>query len=103
MIELLALPSWNCPPRSLDDWRAALSSQGHEAAVRRDDGETWLEVAALRVRGFVVFEGTRLDAINFELHDPAREEALPALEAAVQSLSWELYPEDVEADDLDED
>ena len=27
MIELLALPAWNCPPRSLDDWTAALAAQ----------------------------------------------------------------------------
>lgn len=103
MIELLALPAWDCPPRTLEDWSEALAAQGHPAVVTREEDETWLEVAPLRMRGFVVLEGTRVEAINFELQAPQADDALPVLEAAAESLSWEIYPEDVEEDDLDQD
>jgi hypothetical protein len=103
MIELLALPAWNAEPRTLEDWTTALEAQGHPAAVHREQDETWLEVTPLQVRGFVVFDGARVEAINFELHAAEPEEAMPVLEAVANQLSWELYPEDVDEDDLDED
>lgn len=103
MIELLALPAWNCPPRSLDDWTSALAAQGQPARVSREDDETWLEISPLRLRGYVVLEGSRVEAINFELHDPGREEVMPLLEAAAQVLDWEIFPDDGEEDDLEQD
>lgn len=103
MIELLAVPSWNCEPRTLDDWTAAFEALGHAATVTRDEDETWLEVGTSRLRGFVVMDGGHVEAVNFELHAPDPEEAMPLLEAVTSRLSWKLYPEDVDDDDLDED
>lgn len=102
-IELLALPAWNSPPKSLDDWRAALADQGQVATIRVDSGETWLVLDALRVRGYVSFDAGHVEAINFELHDPDPEPATRAIAAAAQALGWEVHPDEPEEDDLDED
>jgi hypothetical protein len=102
MIELLAIPAWNAPARSVDDWVAALVAEGLDAVITRDDDETWLEVARLRMRGFVEHEGSRLEAINFELEGPDADQATVLLARAARTLDWEVHADD-ENDDLDED
>lgn len=102
-IELLALPAWNSPPRSLEDWKRALTEQGLAAAVSRTDDQTWLEVGSLGLRGFVCIEGNQIVAINFELRAADPEPASRSLDNAAQALGWEIHPDDPEEDDLDED
>ena len=103
MLEFLAIPAWDGPPRSLDDWAAALAASGHTPTIDRlGPGEAWLEVAALRLRGYAVIEGNLVSAINFELHAPdTTEPTIRFLESAAQSLGWEVHPDDDE--DVDED
>jgi len=102
-IELLAVPAWNTPPRSLDDWRDALVAEGHAAVIRRDGGETWIELGELDLRGFVALDGEHVEAINFELHAPDPSPASQVVDAAAQRLGWEVHPDEPEEDDLDED
>jgi hypothetical protein len=100
MIELLALPAWDAPPRSPADWAAELAALGHPATVARaPDGDTWIEVAPLRLRGFVVIEDGLAAAINFELHDPDPAPASRLVEAAATALGWEVHPDDGEIDE----
>jgi hypothetical protein len=103
MIELLAIPSWNTDPKTLGDWTAALSAQGHPAIVARDDDETWIEVAPLRLRGYVSLEGPHVEAINFELAEADPEPASRAIAAAALQLGWEVHPDEPEEDNVDED
>ncbi|HEX8201724.1 MAG TPA: hypothetical protein VF590_14675 [Isosphaeraceae bacterium] len=105
MTEFLALPGWNTPPVTLDAWVAQLAAQGHPPTLTRDEpGTCWLEVGALRLRGYAVNEGDHLGAINFELSDPDPEPALHVVEAAARALGWEVHPDEPdEEEDLDED
>jgi hypothetical protein len=105
MIELLALPAWNSPPRTLDDWVTGLAGSGHTPVVERVSGSaSWLEVAPLRLRGYAVLEGAHVEAINFELADPDPGPAAEIVEAAAKALGWEVYPDEADGeDDLDED
>lgn len=100
MIELLAIPTQNNPPRTLDDWVAALNAHGHAATIERDppDGAL-IEVGPLNLRGFALIEGDRLSAIDFELHAPDPAPALAALEAAADDLGWELHEDEGEDDE----
>lgn len=103
-IEWLAIPACDTPPVNLDAWKQQLESMGHPPSVKRTDGEVWLELPSLGVRGFVVPEGAALEAINFEVSgDPVA--ARSALEGAVHALGWELHDDDddEEDDDSDED
>lgn len=103
MIEWLAIPKWDSPPRTLDDWVAGLEVAGHRPEVARDppDG-AWLEIGPLRLRGYVVFEDGAVSAINFELTDPDPGPALRLIEAAAEALGWEIHPDDEAEDDEDE-
>lgn len=103
MSELLAIPSWDATPATLDDWQGALAAQGVEARVARDDDETWIEIPSLRLRGYVELEGPHVEAINFELPDPHDEPTCRVLVAAAKHLRWEVHPDDPEEDDVDED
>src|SRR5512135_1273747 len=81
MIELLALPGWQAPPTTLDDWIARLTALAGPVAVTRESrAASWLEIDALRLRGYVVLEGRRAEAINFELADPDPAPATRAIE-----------------------
>lgn len=101
--ELLALPAWNSPPRSLQDWRDAIAGQGQTVVVTSRNDETWLEVGSIGLRGYVCIEGDRTVAINFELSPADLEAATRTLERAAQALDWELHADEPEEDDLDED
>ncbi len=100
MIERLAIPAWNAPPTSLDAWLSSFRSHGHEPSLVKEAGMTWLEVAPLRLRAFVVFDGEFVEALNFELHDRQPDAALALIEAVAASLQWEVHDE---TDDDDED
>lgn len=105
MIELLALPQWQAPPRTIDEWVAALSGQsaGPVVVTRESTTVSWLEIGSLRVRGYVVLEGQSVQAINFELAAPDPEPATRAIEAAALALEWEVHPDDPEDQDEDDD
>jgi hypothetical protein len=103
MIELLALPGWKTPPTTLDAWRDKLSKEGTPVRIERDaDGDTWIEVPAMRLRGFVDFEGEHVGAINFELHDPNAEAGTRLIESAAGALAWEVFPDDDDVEDSSE-
>src|SRR4051812_5147973 len=97
MTELLSLPGWQAPPRTLDDWAGQLAALGHPPAVVRESGSVaWLEVAALRVRGYAVIEGPHVTAINFELSDPDPGPASRLVQAAAAALGWEVHEDEDE-------
>ncbi len=102
MLELLAIPAWNTPPKTVEDWTEALQSQGAVVTLERESpAAVWLEVGALRFRGYALCEGRKLEAINFELADPDPAPALKLLEAAAATLGWELHADDDEDSDDD--
>ena len=104
MIELLAVPAWDTPPKSLADWEAAFAEQGYLPTLERDGpDECWLVLATLRLRGYLMLEGPNVSAINFELTDLEPAAATQVIEAAAGRLGWEVHPEDVEGDDLEGD
>lgn len=103
MIELLALPRWDAPARSLGDWVEKLSQLGAQVAVERESANvSWLEISPLRLRGYAMSEGERLEAINFELSDADPTAATQLLEAAASDLGWELHPDEPEEHDDNE-
>jgi hypothetical protein len=100
MIELLALPGWQTPPTSLDDWVSRLSDMcGPVAVTRESTGVSWLEVGSLRLRGYAVIEGRQVEAINFELAAPDPAPAALAVEAAAAALGWEVHPDEPDDED----
>lgn len=100
MTEYLALPAWDTQPRPLDDWVRALTEAGAPTTVEHEGrDEVWLEVAPIRVRGYVVIEGIGVTAINFELHDPETEPALAIVTTAAKSLGYEVHADDGEDDE----
>lgn len=102
MIELLVVPDWQAPPRTLDDWVAQLSGLVDRVEVTRESSTvSWLEIGALRLRGYAVLDGQLVEAINFELNAPDPEPATRVVEAAAQALGWEVHPDDPD-DELDE-
>lgn len=103
MTELLALPGWQVPPRTLDDWVAALTAQGASVVVARESSSAfWLEMNALRSRGYAVMDSQHVEAINFELAVPDPEPASRIIQAAASALGWEIHEDDEHEDD-DED
>ena len=58
MIELLALPTWNTTPKSLEDWVERLTLLGAKVAVERESaGVFLLEIAPIGLRGYALSEG----------------------------------------------
>jgi hypothetical protein len=102
MIEYLAIPAWQTPPTPLGAWVQALGDES--VTVTRDgSGVAWLEIAGLRVRGYVQIENGQATAINFELHALDPDPATRVLEAAASALGWELHADDDEDEDDDQD
>jgi hypothetical protein len=100
-IELLALPGWQAPPRTLEDWVAQLTSHAGPVLVTREDTDVyWLEVTGLQLRGYAMLAGRNVDAINFELAGADPESATRAVTAAAEALGWEV---DFDNDDDDDD
>lgn len=102
MRELLALPAWDNPATTLDAWKQALADLGQTPRTTREDGETWLEIGAAQLRGYVVLEDMNVAAINFELHAADPTEGQELLARAASALGWELHDDDDETED-DED
>lgn len=95
MIELMVIPDWNTPERTLEDWVSRLSEVGGPVVVTRESvSASWIEIASLRLRGYAVIEGPRLEAINFELHASDPDPALRVIEAVSKELGWEVLPDD---------
>ena len=104
MLEYLALPAWKTPPTTVDAWVDALSKTAGPVIVSRESSTvTWLEVAPLRLRGYVVIENEHASAINFELHDLDPDPATLAIQKAAEALGWEIHLDDDEPDDEEED
>ncbi len=104
MVEYLALPDWNTPPTTVDAWVARLSETAGPVIVSRESSTvTWLEVAPLRLRGYVLVENGNASAINFELHALDPDPAARAIGEAATALGWEIHPEDDEDRDEEED
>lgn len=103
MIELLVVPDWQTPPRTLDDWVAQLSGLVDRVEVSRESTTvSWLEIGSLRLRGYAVLDGQHVEAINFELNAPDPGPAALVVEAAAQALGWEVHTDDPD-DETDED
>ena len=103
MVEYLALPAWNTPPRSIDAWVAAISEAGAPASRRHESSTVcWVLAPTLDVEGYALIEEGHPSAINFELKaaDPAH--ALAVITAAAHSLGWEIH-EEGEDDDRDDE
>jgi hypothetical protein len=100
MLELLAIPAWDTGPTLLTSWVEAFEGQGLAVLVVRESNQaTWVEVDALRFRGYAVMDGIKVEAINFELTAPDPSAARQAIETAAAALAWEVNEED---DDDDE-
>jgi hypothetical protein len=100
MLELLAIPAWNTPATTLDQWVAEFELRNVKAVVARESpGIFWLEAPSLRLRGYALSEGIRLEAINFELSDPIPSAASELLEATCAALGWELHEDTAEDDE----
>lgn len=103
MIELLALPDWNTPPRSTADWVDKFAAAGHTAVVARDeDKDLWIEVAPLRLRGLMEMEGDVVASVHFELQHPDPEPAASLIEQVTRALGWEVYPDEDDIEDSSE-
>ncbi len=105
MIELLALPGWQAPPVTLEDWSSRLRESGSDVIVTREStGVSWLECTRHRFRGYAVMAGRDVEAINFELNALDPEPAARVIEAVALALGWEVHAEDPdEESDSDED
>jgi hypothetical protein len=102
MIEILALPCWKVEDTPLSAWSDAFARLGHESRVTRESaGVSWIEVDALKLRGYVVMDGLTIEAINFELDETDPNAARDALSLAAAALSWELHEDDDENEDDD--
>jgi hypothetical protein len=103
MIELLALPDWQTGPTTVEAWVTQLSALGAKVVVTRESpGVAWLEVAALRLRGYAVMDGSRVEAINFELAAPDPSPAAAVVESVAQALGWEVHPDEPDDEQDDE-
>ena len=99
MTELLAVPAWDQPSIPLTRWVDEFERQGLVVSVTRESADvSWIEVNALRMRGYAVMDGLSVEAINFELHAPDPAPARHAVETAAAALAWDI---DDEADDED--
>ncbi|QDV38115.1 hypothetical protein [Tautonia plasticadhaerens] len=95
MIERLLIPSWNAPPRSVDDWCERLGALGHPPGRSKGGAdETWLVIEPLGLRLLAVLEGGTLTALHAELDAPDPGPALALLAEAAPGLDWEVHDED---------
>jgi len=104
MLEYLALPAWDTPETTVDAWVTQLSETAGPVIVNRESSTvTWLEVAPLRLRAYVVVENGHAAAINFELDAEDAGPASLAITRAAEALGWEVHEDDEETADDDED
>jgi hypothetical protein len=104
MLEYLAIPAWNTQPTPISTWVERLSEVAGPVIMTRESSTVaWLEVAPLRLRGYVLIENGNASAINFELHDSDPKPATRALETAAEALGWELHADDDDEDENEEE
>ena len=97
MIEWLALPATGSAPVGPDVWITKLTEAGYQATLERaGPDDQWIEIVALKLRGYLVSDGPNLEAIHFEYHGPNISSPLPMIESLVTSLAWELHPYDAD-------
>jgi hypothetical protein len=99
----LAIPAWDTPPRTLQDWLHQFEAHQIAYKLKQDEGETWIVFPDLFARALVVQEGGGLEALNFELPASADPSPRPAIEQVAAALGWELHDEDGDEKDEDED
>jgi hypothetical protein len=104
MIELLAIPGWQTPPTSLEDWVRRLADlAGIPVELERESPQaTWIMLPTLRLRGFAVLAGPHVEAINFEVAEPDPTRATSLIAAAATALAWEIHAEDEPEEDDEE-
>ena len=103
MVEYLALPAWDTPARSIDEWISSLAEAGGPARLRRESSTVWWLLAPeLDLEGYVLVESGHPSAINFELKADDPGHALAVITAAAHSVGWEIHAEgeDDEPDEL---
>lgn len=89
-------------PIPLSAWSDQFAALGFPAVVEFESRTVaWIEVAALRTRGYAVLEGDHVEAVNFELSAADPVPARQAIEAAAAALGWELDDENLDEDDGD--
>jgi hypothetical protein len=104
MFELLAVPAWNVADTPLDAWVDQFRSQGLEVVVNRESPDVcWIEINALRLRGYAIIEGDFVAAINFELARLDDSPARSAVEQAAHALTWDLDDEQEDTPDYDDE
>jgi hypothetical protein len=105
VIELLAIPGWQTPPTTLEEWVRRLADlAGLPVELERESPQaTWIMLPALRLRGFAMLAGPHVEAINFEVAEPDPTRATSLIAAAATALAWEIHAEDEGEDDADED
>ena len=104
MPEYLALPSWQAQPTRVAAWVEQLTEHAGPVVMTRESSSVvWLEVASLRLRGYVMIEDGHAAAINFELNGLDPGPATAALLASADALGWELHEDDDEPDDDDDE
>ena len=63
MIELLAIPAWDTSPTTLAQWLEAFEAQSLVVSIVRDSPQaSWIEVNALRLRGYALMDGIKVEA-----------------------------------------
>ncbi len=103
-IELLALPGWQTPPRSLDEWVQTLATQAGPVVVTSEGRDvSWLEITPLGLRGYAMLAGRNVDAINFELTHADPIPATRVVTAAAEALGWEVHLDEDDGDDDEAD
>ncbi|MGE3822305.1 MAG: hypothetical protein AB7I30_23070 [Isosphaeraceae bacterium] len=103
MIEPLAIPAWNTPPRTLQDWVDTFESLGLTPRTMRESPSAWwIEVPSAGLRGYAVTRGDQVEAINFEIDPGQLDQARARLAAVAEALGWELHDEDDDEDDDEE-
>ena len=106
MVEYLALPAWNTPGLSIDDWVNGMAEAGGPATLRRESSSVcWLLAPSLHLEGYVLIESGHPSAINFEIKSDDPSHALAVISAAAHSLGWEIHADDEDEgpDDLLDD
>lgn len=100
MPELLAIPCWDSPPRTLQDWMEGLEAAGlAPGSVRDSPSAWWIDAPTAGLRGYVIMQGQRVEAINFEILGDDLESTRARLANIAGALGWELHAEDDEDDE----
>lgn len=84
-----------CP---LEDWLGAMTEFGLEANAKRDPEGLWIHFANASIVGFVSFDKSLVEAINFELPRNTTHSQQESLRQAAKKLGWEIWDQDSDDD-----